>query len=139
VKVFWRFKPQAQELYIADRAYGSRAGIATFRQAEAEVLVRFALDNLPLLQPTSRRGFNLLSRLRRLKSMQLGDWPVEFEFERQRFAGRVCAIKRSRQAAELATKKCLLTAKRKGQKPKPKTLYHRVSAQRLCFYLFEPS
>jgi len=126
---FWRFKPQAQELYIADRAYGTRAGIATFRQAKAEVLVRFALDSLPLLQPSSLKGFNLLNRLRRLKAMQLGDWPVEFEFERQRFAGRVCAIKRSRQAAELATKKCLLTAKRKGQKPKPST----IESQRYVF------
>jgi Transposase DDE domain len=119
---FWRFEPQAQALYIADRAYGTRGGIAAFRQAGAEVLVRFALDNLPLLQPSSTKGFNLLSRLRRLKSLQLGDWPVEFEFEKQSFAGRVCAIKRSRQAAELAIKKCLLNAQRKGHTPKPSTL-----------------
>ena len=119
---FWRFDPQAEELYIADRAYGTRAGIAVFRQAGAEVLVRFALDNLPLLQPSSQKRFNLLARLRRLKATQLGDWPVEFENEGQRFWGRVCAIKRSRQAAQEALRRFLLTTKRKGQQPKASTL-----------------
>jgi Transposase DDE domain len=126
---FWRFKPQAQELYIADRAYGTRAGIATFRRAGAEVLVRFALDNLPLLQPSSHKRFNLLSRLGRLQAAQLGDWPVQLEYEKERFAGRVCAVKRSRQAAEQAIKKFLLTSKRKGQQPKASTL----EAQRYVF------
>jgi len=126
---FWRFKPQAQELYIADRAYGTRAGIATFRRAGAEVLVRFALDNLPLLQPSSHKRFNLLSRLARLQATQLGDWPVQLEYEKERFTGRVCAVKRSRQAAEQAIKKFLLTSKRKGQQPKASTL----EAQRYVF------
>jgi hypothetical protein len=126
---FWRFKPQAQELYIADRAYGTRAGIATFRRAGAEVLVRFALDNLPLLQPSSHKRFNLLSRLARLQATQLGDWLVQLEYEKERFTGRVCAVKRSRQAAEQAIKKFLLTSKRKGQQPKASTL----EAQRYVF------
>jgi hypothetical protein len=126
---FWRFKPQTQELYIADRAYGTRAGIAAFAQAGAEVLVRFAMDNLPLVQPSSPQRFSLLSHLRRLKATQLGDWPVEFEYEQERFAGRVCALKRSRQAAEQALKKFLFTSKRKGQKPKAST----IEAQRYVF------
>ena len=119
---FWRFDPQAEELYIADRAYGTRAGIAVFRQAGAEVLVRFALDNLPLLQPSSPKRFNLLARLRRLKATQMGDWPVELEYEGQRFSGRVCAIKRSRQAAQEALRRFWLSTKRKGQQPKASTL-----------------
>jgi Transposase DDE domain len=119
---FWRFDPQAEELYIADRAYGTRAGIAVFRQAGAEVLVRFALDNLPLLQPSSPKRFNLLARLRRLQATQMGDWPVELEYEGQRFSGRVCAIKRSRQAAQEALRRFLLSTQRKGQQPKASTL-----------------
>jgi len=119
---FWRFSPQAEELYIADRAYGTRPGIAVFRQARAEVLVRFALDNLPLVQPSSQKRFNLLARLRRLKAAELGGWPVEFEYEDQRFLGRVCAIKRSRQAAQAALKRFLVTSRHKGQQPKPSTL-----------------
>jgi hypothetical protein len=119
---FWRFSPQAEELYIADRAYGTRAGMAVFRRAGAEVLVRFALDNLPLLEPSSPRRFNLLARLGRLKATQMGDWPVEFEHQNQRFSGRVCAIRRSRQATEEALKRFLLTSKRKGQQPKASTL-----------------
>ncbi len=119
---FWRFSPQAEELYIADRAYGTRAGIAAFRQAGAEVLVRFAPDNLPLVQPSTQKGFNLLARLRRLKATQVGDWLVELEYENKRFRGRVCAIKRSRHAAQEALKRFLLRAKRKGHQPKASTL-----------------
>ena len=134
---FWRFSPVAEELYIADRAYGTRAGIAIFRRARAEVLVRFVLDNLPLLQPSSQKSFNLLTRLRRLKATEVGDWPVELEYQKERFSGRVCAIKRSRQAAEEALKRVLLRAKRKGHPQKLQA--PRGSALRFCFYLFAPS
>lgn len=45
---FKLFQAQAGDLYLADRAYGVRPGIFYLREAGAEVLVRFALDNLPL-------------------------------------------------------------------------------------------
>lgn len=103
---FKRFQAQAGDLYLADRAYGVRPGIFYLREAGAEVLVRFALDNLPLQDAAGRR-WDLLKRLRRLSSTQVGDWAVELAIDDQRLAGRVCAIKKSRQARLAAQKKLL--------------------------------
>jgi Transposase DDE domain len=103
---FKRFQAQAGDLYLADRAYGVRPGIFHLREAGAEVLVRFALDNLPLQDAAGRR-WDLLKRLRRLSSTQVGDWPVELALDDQRLPGRVCAIKKSRQARLAAQKKLL--------------------------------
>ena len=103
---FERFSPQPNELYIADRAYGTRPGIFHMAQAQAEVLVRFSLHNLPLQNPEAGR-FDLLRRLRKLKAAQLGDWPVELQYENQTLLGRVCAVKRSRQAALQAQQKAV--------------------------------
>ena len=104
---FKRFKAKAGDLYLADRAYGVRPGIFYLREAGADVLVRFALDNLPLQDPAGR-PWDLLKNLRRLGSTQVGDWTVELAFEGQRLVGRVCAIKKSRQARLVAQKKLLL-------------------------------
>jgi hypothetical protein len=104
---FKRFKAKAGDLYLADRAYGVRPGIFYLREAGADVLVRFALDNLPL-QDTAGRGWDLLKHLRQLSSTQVGDWPVELLYEGQRLSGRVCAIKKSRQARLAAQRKLLL-------------------------------
>jgi hypothetical protein len=104
---FKRFKAKAGDLYLADRAYGVRPGIFYLREAGADVLVRFALDNLPLQDPAGR-PWDLLKNLRRLGSTQVGDWTVELAFEGQRLSGRVCAIKKSRQARLVAQKKLLL-------------------------------
>ena len=104
---FKRFKAKAGDLYLADRAYGVRPGIFYLREAGADVLVRFALDNLPL-QDTAGGRWDLLKHLRRLSSTQVGDWPVNLLYEGQRLSGRVCAIKKSRQARLAAQKKLLL-------------------------------
>jgi hypothetical protein len=55
-------------------------GIFYLREAGADVLVRFALDNLPL-QDTAGRRWDLLKHLRRLSSTQVGDWPEWREVE----------------------------------------------------------
>ena len=46
---------------------------------ELTCLVRFALDNLPLQDAAGRR-WDLLKRLRRLGSTQVGDWTVELVY-----------------------------------------------------------
>jgi hypothetical protein len=125
---FKRFKVQAGDLYLADRAYGVRPGIFYLREAGAEVLVRFALDNLPLQDAAGRR-WDLLKHLRRLNSTQVGDWPVELAFEGQRLSGRVCALKKSRPARLLAQKKLLAKGARHHAQTKASTLES-------CGYLF---
>jgi hypothetical protein len=119
---FRRFSVHAGDLFIGDRAYGVRPGIFHVCEAGREVLVRFAMDNLPLQTPAGRR-FNLLKHLRTLTATTLGDWPVSLHSDDAAvLSGRVCAIRKSRQAAEKARKHVRRQAQKNGSKVKPETL-----------------
>jgi hypothetical protein len=108
---FGRFDIQPGELWIGDRAYGKKPGIAHTVAAGADVIARFAFNNLPLIH-SGGASFDLLAHLRTLGDLQVGDWPVEFTFQKRRIAGRVCALKKSPQATE----KALKAVRRKAQK-----------------------
>lgn len=118
---FLRFAVSPGDLFIGDRVYGVRSGIFHVVNNGGDVLVRFALSNLPLATPRGGQ-FNLLKRLRELTGRKLGDWPVLLEFEGRRLPGRVCAIKKSRQAAQKARDRLAKEAKRNGSKTRPETL-----------------
>jgi len=118
---FERFSPQPQELYIADRVYGARPGIFHLARAQAEVLVRFSLHNLPLQEPGGQ-PLDLLPRLRKLKVAELGDWPVELQYDKQTLGGRVCAVRRSRQAALQAQQKALKESRHQARRIQARTL-----------------
>jgi len=116
-----RFTVNAGELFVGDRAYGVRPGIFHVVRGGGDVLVRFALSNL-LLKTERGRPFHLLRRLRGLRGKEVGDWPVRVEGEGEQVAGRVCAIKKSRQATEKARTEVIRRARKEGMKPKPETL-----------------
>ena len=133
---FRRFALRKGELYIGDRAYGVRPGIFYLTKGGAHVLVRFALDNLPLVQGRTK-SFGLLRHLRSLKPAQIGDWPVELQWENQRLEGRVCAIKKSRQAAQQAQSKLIRRGQKQGATIKASTL--ESSAYVFVFTTLAPS
>ncbi len=120
-ETFARFSVERGDLLVGDRAYGLARGIAHVAKAEGDVLVRFGWNNLPLR--TVRGGkFDLLKRLRTLRGTALGDWPV-FAGDGDRAAlGRVCAVKRSRQAADEARRVARRKAQKHSAKILPKTL-----------------
>jgi hypothetical protein len=120
-ETFKRFTVRPGDLLIGDRAYGVRPGIFHVVQAGGDVLVRFAMDNLPL-QTRLGKPFHLLKRLRALGPREIGDWPVQLEWGGQTPEGRVCAIRKSRHAAERARKDVIRQAQKNGSKPKAETL-----------------
>jgi Transposase DDE domain len=120
-ETFKRFTVHPGDLFIGDRAYGVRPGIFHVAEAEGDVLVRFAMDNLPL-QTRLGRPFHLLKKLRSLGPRAIGDWMVQLEHNGQTLEGRVCAIRKSRQAAEQARKDVIRQAQKSGCKPKAETL-----------------
>ena len=117
-----RFTVQAGEVLIADRGFAHRHGVRHVVEAGGEVVVRINLTNLPLVEATRERPFPLLKHLRRLRATRIGDWPVAVVDEHGRVAGRVCAIKKSRQAAELARQRTQRENSRKGHQVQPETL-----------------
>jgi len=112
------------DLLIGDRVYANRAGVAHVVNHGGDVLVRLPLTNLPLEQKNGR-PFRLLGRLERLRIGEVGQWPCwirEKNSDAPRIAARVCAIKKSRAATQLARKSLLASARRKGHQVKPETL-----------------
>jgi len=118
---FKRFSVHSGDLFVADRAYGVRPGIFHVAQGGGDVLVRFAMDNLPLQTP-SGSPFPLLKRLRALGRREIGDWMVQLQYKGRTLQGRVCAIRKSRQAAERARMDVIRQARKNGSKPKAQTL-----------------
>jgi hypothetical protein len=108
---FKRFSVTPGDLFVGDRAYGARPGIYHVVDGGGDVLVRFPITNLPMCDVRGH-GFNLLSHLRKLRGTQVGQWPVIVPWNDRKLPGRVCAIKKSRQATE----KALQHVHRKSQK-----------------------
>ena len=106
------------ELVLADAGYCHAAGIAGVERAGADVCVRLNPYGLALFDDVEGdRGkrFDLRKRLSRLrKTGDLGSWPVSIQSGEERIEGRVCAIRKSRQAIEQAQRR--LTRKRQQGK-----------------------
>jgi len=66
--------------------------------------------------------FDLFGHLRELRGTRLGDWDVELRDNKGRIPGRVCAVRKSRQAAEKARRKASRKAQKNGSKVMPQTL-----------------
>jgi hypothetical protein len=116
-----RFAVEAGDLFIGDRAYGVRPGIFHVTRKGGDVLVRFVINNLPM---STEEGcpFDMLTHLRRLSGTEIGDWPVWLHGKEGAIEGRVCAIKKSRQAAEKARRQAIRKAQKNGSKIQPETL-----------------
>jgi hypothetical protein len=111
---FGRFRFQAGELVLADAGYCHPAGIAAVVEARADLCVRFNPHALPLFDEQDQ-PFLLLQHLARLRHAgDLVDWPVWIHAGQQRIAGRVCAIRKSKEAIARAQR--LLTLKQQASK-----------------------
>ena len=117
---FNNFRVHGDELFIADRGYCQRSGINHVINNGADVLVRMKY-NLALVDEKGE-AFGLFPHLRTLRVHKLGDWDVRIPYENRLIAGRICAIKKSRAAAERARREIEKEARKKGRVPKPETL-----------------
>lgn len=120
-ETFTRFLVRPGDLFLGDRVYGVRPGIFHVVHGGGDVLVRFAMSNLSLQKPNGH-GFDLLRHLRTLRGTRIGDWPVCIHWENETIEGRVCALKKSRQATERAQQQLRRESQKSGSKPRPETL-----------------
>jgi len=121
-ETFKNFVTEPDCLYIGDRGYAHRAGIAHIVKGQGDVIVRLNLGNVPLKDRKTDQPFDVLNSMRSLVPKQVGDWDVYFEHEKSRVQGRLCAIKKSEVTAEKARQEILKEHTRKQKKPKPETL-----------------
>lgn len=120
---FQRFEPQPGDLFMGDRAYCRRNGLEHIRQNGAHTLVRFHTTNVPLF---TKRGKTMLmlEKLRSLGPGQIGDWDVWYKSPHSGnlVKGRLCAIRKSKQAIEKAIKKLRTKASRQQRRLRPETI-----------------
>ncbi len=121
-ETFARFPVHPGDLFLGDRAYGVPRGIHHVVQGGGDVLVRFGWNNLPLWSGHSQERFDLFGHLRTLHGTALGDWPAFVRDDQRLVAGRVCAVRKSRQAAEEGRRQVRRKAQQHGNQILPQTL-----------------
>jgi len=120
-ETFGRFQVKPGDLFLGDRAYGLAGSLAHVAAGGGDSLTRFGWRSLPLWSgPTE--PFDLFAHLRTLRGVAVGDWPVFVQHEERRLPGRVCAVKRSRQAAEKAQRQARRCAQKRSRQVQPETL-----------------
>ena len=118
---FRQFTVHPGDLFLGDRNFGRRSDIRHVVQQGGHVLVRINVTNLPLVDKDGS-SFRLLDRLKMLKRTELGDWDVRVPYEDVFLMGRICAVKKSKEAAEKARRKALQENSKKGHAVKTETL-----------------
>ena len=113
-----RFPVRPGDHILADRGYATAAGIGHVAAAGGRIAVRVNTGALPLRTPEGAR-FDLLAALSGLRRAgAVGCWPAAAGGVH----GRVCAVRKSTQAAARARKRARREAKRQGSEVKPATL-----------------
>lgn len=110
------------DIILGDRGYCHREGVAYVVRNRGDVIVRLNSANFPLVRARQDTPFELLPHLRRLRGHQPGEWSVRFKAAGQYWSGRLCAVRKSQQAADLAKKKILRQAAKKKHQVRPETL-----------------
>ena len=126
-----RFCFHPGELAIADRGYSSRAGVAHVLDAGAEVLVRWHPHKFPL-EDRRGRAWDALAWLRKLPKQTAGEHLVFFTHQGRRRSLRLCAVRKSRLAAQRACQKAERKAKHQGDQIAPETLEYAQFVLILC-------
>jgi hypothetical protein len=119
---FQRYPVTEGDLLVADKGYCKRKGISYVLENGGHVLVRYHSSNLPLLTYRGK-AFSTLELLRSLSPGRHGDWDVWFRSPQADLVkGRLCAIKKSKEAIELAKKKLRSKASRQQRQLRRETL-----------------
>lgn len=122
---FQQYPIEKDDILIGDRGYCQRKGIVYVLKHQGHVLVRFHSTNLPLF---TRKGrpFDILDHLRSLADGVVGDWDVWFKdpYDGHLIKGRLCSLRKSREAIEKSKIQLRRTASRERRKLKPETIEH---------------
>ncbi len=121
---FRQFPVTAGDCLIGDRGYSKAPGIAHVAEAGGHVMVRVNTGSLSFLQPGGRR-FDLLAAVSGLdRPGAVRSWNVATDGGGSAAStpGRLCAIRKSEAAIEIALKALRRRASKSGKAPKPQSL-----------------
>ena len=119
-----RFPASPGDLVLADRGFSKPGGVETLHRQGAAVMVRLNSASLPLWDRQGAR-FGLSEQIRQLEETGTErEWPVWVQGVQERIPGRLCAIRKSEEAAARARRRITKKAQQGGPKPKPETLQY---------------
>ena len=116
-----RFEFQKGDLILADRGYCHWTGAAKVLDSGGHLLMRWQSKAFPL-HGSDCKPFDVLAHVRRLPGHSAGEWCVQFVCNRKVYRLRLCAVRKSRVAAERARRKVEQEAKAEGYQPTAQTL-----------------
>ena len=113
-----KFRFQAGELILADAGFSNPAGVQAVAQQGADVCLRLNPAALPLYHADGAR-FQLNTALQDVeKAAQVAHWPVWVHAGEHLVAGRLCALRKGREAIRQAERR-LKDKRRRGQRVGP--------------------
>lgn len=121
---FSQFPVTAGGYYLADRGYSSASGIHHVTENGAYVAVRLNPDSVRLLS-TDGRLFPLIKKLKSMvKPGHIAEWDIDVADSAGRVAarGRLCAIRKTEDAIEVAQAKLKRKAAKNNTNLRPETL-----------------
>jgi Transposase DDE domain len=114
-ETFKRIPVRSGDLIIGDRCYEGIDGIRHILDSSGDVIVRMRLTG-PSIETPEGQDFKLLKRLKTLKVGETREWDVRLTAaNKEPVYGRLCAIRRSKNAASLAEKKLRKESLRKSK------------------------
>lgn len=116
-----RWKIASDEVVLADRAYSHRQAVSELMKIGANFVVRLNTGLFPL-ENLAGKPLDLGSMLVSLREGKSRSWKISFSSEAARHSLRLCAVKKSAQAAALARKKARRRAQRDGSTIQEQTL-----------------
>ena len=121
-ETYKRLPVEQGDIILADRGYCHREGVAHVLRCNGDAIVRLNSTSFPLLGSESDKPLQVLPLLRSIKGCRANEWPARFEVAGQRWQVRLCAVRKSKEAAEVAKKKILQVAAKKHKQVRPETL-----------------
>ena len=119
-----RFAASPGDLVLADRGFCKPGGVEALQRQGAAVMVRLNSSSLPLWERGGSR-FPLLEQITQLQEVgREREWEVWVRGNKQRIAGRLCALRKSEEAAARARRRIVQKAQQGGPKTKPETLQY---------------
>jgi len=117
-----RFPIRPGDLVLADRGHSTAAGLRHVASSGGHGTVRVNTGALPL-RTAGGGPFGLLAAVGSLRRAgAVGSWPAAAVGDGVAVPGRVCAVRKTREAIRIAQRKLRREARRRGKRPQPRTL-----------------
>lgn len=116
-----RLPVEKGDIVLSDRGYSNRQGVAQVLGRQADVVVRLNSGVFPL-EDEQGKSLDLMTLVETLKVAEVGEWPVWFDHEGQRYRLRLCVLRKTEVSAALARRKVEKKARKKGRQTRPETL-----------------